>query len=71
MSDAVKQAMMAFDRHHGKGPGGGHGKDKEDAPLVDGLRQAADGKWYIPDPNRPGKYLEVVEAKKKDDSRRV
>jgi hypothetical protein len=23
-------------------------------------KQAADGKWYIPDPNRPGKYLQVT-----------
>ncbi len=26
---------------------------------VDGAKQANDGKWYVPDPNRPGKYLEV------------
>lgn len=24
-----------------------------------GARQAADGMWYVPDPNRPGKYLKV------------
>jgi len=24
-------------------------------------RQAADGKFYVPDPNRPGKYLQVVQ----------
>ncbi|MBA9067419.1 hypothetical protein FHR71_001149 [Methylobacterium sp. RAS18] len=24
-----------------------------------GSRQAADGMWYVPDPNRPGKYLKV------------
>lgn len=24
-----------------------------------GARQAGDGKWYVPDPNRPGKYLQV------------
>ena len=29
------------------------------APPVDGARQAADGKWYVPDPSRPGKYLMV------------
>lgn len=28
------------------------------APL-DGARQAGDGNWYVPDPNRPGKYLQV------------
>ena len=24
-----------------------------------GARQAQDGMWYVPDPNRPGKYLKV------------
>lgn len=28
-------------------------------PQVQGARQASDGKFYVPDPNRPGKYLEV------------
>ena len=28
------------------------------APLA-GARQAADGNWYVPDPDRPGKYLMV------------
>lgn len=26
---------------------------------VEGARQAQDGNWYVPDPNRPGKYLMV------------
>ena len=29
------------------------------APPVPGARKAADGKFYVPDPNRPGKYLMV------------
>lgn len=28
-------------------------------PPINGARQAADGKWYLPDPSRPGKYLHV------------
>jgi len=28
-------------------------------PPMNGARQAPDGKWYLPDPNRPGKYLQV------------
>lgn len=28
-------------------------------PPVPGARQAPDGKFYVPDPNRPGKYLQV------------
>lgn len=29
---------------------------------ADGARQAPDGNWYVPDPNRPGKYLRVKPA---------
>ncbi len=41
------------------------GDDGEDAqamdgqPPVAGARQAPDGNWYVPDPNRPGKYMRV------------
>jgi hypothetical protein len=28
-------------------------------PPVEGAKQAPDGKWYVPDPNRPGKFLMV------------
>lgn len=28
-------------------------------PPVPNARQAPDGNWYVPDPNRPGKYLRV------------
>lgn len=31
------------------------------APPVEGARQAPNGKWYVADPKRPGKYLEVRE----------
>jgi hypothetical protein len=36
------------------GPGRSQG-----GPPVAGARQAPDGKWYVPDPQRPGKYLMV------------
>jgi hypothetical protein len=29
------------------------------APPVQGARKAPDGNWYVPDPKRPGKYLQV------------
>jgi hypothetical protein len=29
------------------------------ASPIPGVRQASDGSWYVPDPNRPGKYLMV------------
>jgi hypothetical protein len=31
------------------------------AAPVAGAKQAPDGNWYVPDPNRPGKYLKVVQ----------
>lgn len=31
------------------------------SPPASGARQAPDGNWYVPDPNRPGKYMQVVE----------
>lgn len=42
----------------------GH-QEEADIPLIEGLRQAADGEWYLPDPNRKGKYLQVVMVAKK------
>lgn len=30
-----------------------------DVPPVQGARKAPDGYWYVPDPNRPGKFLRV------------
>lgn len=32
---------------------------QSEAPSYPGARQAPDGKFYVPDPNRPGKYLQV------------
>lgn len=34
------------------------GQDNDQPPRPD-ARKAADGYWYIPDPNRPGKYVRV------------
>lgn len=33
----------------------------DNKPPVEGAKKAPDGKWYVPDPKRPGKYLEVVQ----------
>lgn len=35
------------------------GGDQSAPPQVPGARKAKDGKWYLPDPARPGKYLEA------------
>lgn len=46
-------------------PGGGAPQPKTtttpkaDTPPVAGAKKAGDGKWYVPDPSRPGKYLQV------------
>jgi hypothetical protein len=34
---------------------------QEEQPPVEGAQQADDGKWYVADPDRPGKYLQVGE----------
>ena len=39
--------------------------EEKEHPLVEGLRQAADGKWYLPNPDRPGKYLQIMEPASK------
>lgn len=31
-----------------------------ETPPVAGAKKAGDGNWYVPDPNRPGSYLQVV-----------
>jgi hypothetical protein len=40
-------------------PGGGKQSSASEAPPVNGARKAPDGNWYISDPKRPGKYLQV------------
>lgn len=40
-------------------PGSGAGRGAPSAPPPPQARRAPDGKLYIPDPNRPGKYLRV------------
>jgi hypothetical protein len=39
--------------------GGGSGGGGGGQPPVPGAKKAPDGKWYVHDPKRPGKYLEV------------
>ena len=42
--------------------GGGGGKPKKKSKkMPPGARKAPDGRHYVPDPNRPGKYLLVAE----------
>lgn len=33
--------------------------DEPEKPPMAGAKKAGDGKWYVPDPNRPGKHLRV------------
>lgn len=43
----------------GAAPGATPGAAQAPAAPAPGARQAPDGNWYMPDPNRPGKYLLV------------
>jgi hypothetical protein len=36
--------------------------NREKKPLVEGVKRALDGHWYMPDPARPGKYLRVIQT---------
>lgn len=35
------------------------GSPQAGSPPMQGAKQAPDGKWYVPDPKRPGKYLMI------------
>lgn len=50
--DAVREGVEKLKER--AGPQGGN-----TTPPIQGARQAPDGKFYVPDPNRPGKYLQV------------
>jgi hypothetical protein len=39
--------------------GGDKHSNADDGPPVRGARKAPDGNWYLSDPKRPGKYLQV------------
>lgn len=43
----------------GKARGAPATAPRQNEPPVPGARRAPDGNWYVPDPNRPGKYLQV------------
>lgn len=67
--DAMRKRFLEGQPDVRVGPPLVTGKDKErvtgpakstaQGAPVEGARQAQDGKWYVPDPNRPGKYLQV------------
>ncbi len=40
--------------------GQAQGGQPQSTPPISGARQAPNGRWYAPDPNRPGKYLMVA-----------
>jgi hypothetical protein len=56
-----KNAGVAyFNQGTGSSPKATSSQATAGAP-VSGAKKAPDGNWYIPDPNRPGKYLQVVQ----------
>lgn len=58
---AALKALIDLNAKYANSPMGGiPGMEAEPAPpQMEGARQAKDGNWYVPDPNRPGKYLMV------------
>lgn len=43
----------------GTGENQNNTNQNSNSPNVSGVKQAPDGNWYVPDPNRQGKYLRV------------
>jgi hypothetical protein len=57
---AIKLAIQYIDRELAELRGGRAPAAPARAAPVAGAKQAANGKWYVPDPKRSGKYLEVT-----------
>ena len=56
-----REGPRSYNPHWGRA----HLRSKAAAPVspfpeYPHARQAPDGQWYIPDPERPGKYLRIV-----------
>ncbi|MEW8658457.1 MAG: hypothetical protein AB2603_09000 [Candidatus Thiodiazotropha endolucinida] len=49
------KGISAIDRRTTKGT------SASTQPLIAGAKKAPDGNWYVPDPNRPGKYMRVTQ----------
>jgi chaperonin GroES len=68
LNQQLEIVRLRFEMANGKpaggaqGPGGseGGGSPPAEAPPLEGARKAKDGQWYAPDPDRPGKYLQVI-----------
>lgn len=56
LQENVNDVIQQLAELEGAGGGGGGGGG---VPPVRGARLADDGKYYVPDPKRPGKYLQV------------
>ncbi|MBV2138595.1 MAG: hypothetical protein KUF79_17445 [Candidatus Thiodiazotropha sp. (ex Ctena orbiculata)] len=50
-----EKGISAIDRRTTKGT------SANTQPPVAGAKKAPDGNWYVPDPNRPGKYMRVAQ----------
>jgi hypothetical protein len=57
-AQAEAREIMKHPELIGKGGSGSESGPSETPPAA-GAKKAPDGKWYVPDPNRPGKYLQV------------
>ena len=58
------QGAIDIDKHanemNGSGDGANGGGAEPEQQMPEGARKASDGQHYVPDPNRPGKYMRVV-----------
>lgn len=57
--DAFKKVLGHIEKLRGGGAPAAEAGPAASPPPVPDAKQAPDGKWYVPDPGRPGKYLMV------------
>jgi hypothetical protein len=61
LAEGVKMLEQALGQGAGAQPGGSPGGGAGQGGMPEGARQARDGNWYMPDPQRPGKWLMVAQ----------
>jgi hypothetical protein len=61
LAEGVKMLEQSLGQGAGAQPGGSPGGGAGQGGMPEGARQARDGNWYMPDPQRPGKWLMVAQ----------
>lgn len=62
MAEAIRTAPLPPQETNGGASNGATGANGREEPPMPGARKAGDGMWYLDDPDRPGKYLQVGNA---------